>query len=1642
MSQPKARDPGGAVAAEHGESERQPHHHPHTHHHHHAHNPHPHRHHDVKPSSPSKPLTRSATTSAKNQAVRNVRSQDLSHSTLRKHASTGQLREGSSSSPSKPHADVSKRTGARAHHQRDDAESGSADTTIPTPPKSPLPSDTQGPAEAAPPKQKPAKRPHDHQLHLASTAASKARAAAVASGREGYDGSWGPRTASPARTHGEGSRKTDSGRGGHGQRHGKSWEQRQHEDPAEIRKPPPHPNGNHNPDSKPPRRTGYGRTQPHTPHHPSATSSSGPLSMSRTSSNASTSSAPAKPHPPIATARVSASPHRVPATASPRVANASPLRTGAGSPSSAHSKPSPAAARRAASPQRNRSPAVGRATKQIQGEAAKSREGSPARAVHVAGREGTANATRGRGTAPRGRPNRVGGAASATQSETSRERKNKNAGAGKPPTPSVVPVPVVQPPEVPNGAEVSEAVAAAAEASDVHRAPTPGSPIPLDGASMLMPPSAYAGEGGRRRSRRATRSSVGSQITIPEEEEEEDSVAQSLPQGAPSTAVDDAGRRGSGKGGRRRSKRAGSASPLTVGTTGIPPAEGGDEFQLTRLRRTPLQTHFPGPLPVTTTVAGGAPGQPRRSWGPHDAAAGDQAAGFVSFATLTTPPPMSAGSTVSMVPSFDAPTEDEGVGMLSTTSQAGGHSPSGDRSAGRRSPHVSPAALYPAHGGAGQRKGVNGHMTSPPKGAAAPRQLRIVTNAPGSNLAGSIASAGPAGPVRNLRLDMSFGGGGASQFDGPRSAGLLGHGGYFDGHAAVGRGMGAAAASSPWREGRSSSTSSLAAAAAMAAAAATAGTPTSLFPPSRLSVSLPSITEDCGDPAAVAAVLDAVSTDTGYFGHVPHPHGLGYPQVPMPVPMHPSGQAPMASSPPRGWPAPAVPAAHATWPGGAAMPGSPLVGSMPAPPSGPFSRHVVLSENAEDEDSIVPVVAGERDPLARGEKGSASKPVKAGVVPAVHHHPAARGSREEVGVGAAANGGFSLYRTSTSSTASSSSATTVSSVSTGSMSPPRLGGAAAASRFGPLPEEDGDAIVGGVRGPAGGPSGSSPLLGGPVGKLTKMGPGTKGGNQRLSGSSVTSSATNGSSVGTAASLESPPSTPAVAPAAGPAVVASMGTGPGSASPKSHASASPVAAASSTSKLASQARQGVGSPVPPMASGIPKSVPFKLGASAPTAALAASSPLPPPSPTPSYGSSMYSRPPTRSATETPHSTMSSQYRPPSPEVPGADQLPRGPFRLEDFEFVRTIGTGSFGRVHLVRYRPASVCDGSCGAPPRLSSSSVIVRPNGIYQKKPDAEAGGAGCTCAERLVHLPNRGKAVTLALKVLRKTDVVRLRQVEHTIGEKKIQERLHHPFLVSLLGTFQDAQHVYLVLEYVRGGELFSLLRRVGRVSDGLAKYYAAQVVLALEYLHSRDIVYRDLKPENLLIDSRGHLRITDFGFAKVVKAHTWTLCGTPDYLAPEIIQSKGYGKAVDWWALGILIYEMIAGHPPFFDDDHFKLYEKILACRPRFPPNFDPHAKDLVRRLLTPDLSRRYGNLKNGAADIRSHPWFEGIDWDAMLRLEIEPPYLPPSSKPSVCDAARRSSEDDDVADAQNFDMYEEDWGPYGEDGPDGFGDKFADF
>ena len=248
-------------------------------------------------------------------------------------------------------------------------------------------------------------------------------------------------------------------------------------------------------------------------------------------------------------------------------------------------------------------------------------------------------------------------------------------------------------------------------------------------------------------------------------------------------------------------------------------------------------------------------------------------------------------------------------------------------------------------------------------------------------------------------------------------------------------------------------------------------------------------------------------------------------------------------------------------------------------------------------------------------------------------------------------------------------------------------------------------------------------------------------------------------------------------------------------------------------------------------------------------------------------------------------------------------------------------------------------------------------------------------------------------MKILKKNDIIKQKQVDHVYSEFNILSGLKHPFIVQLVGyNFEDPKYIYFIMEYIQGGELFSLLRSKGAFPVSQAKFYIAHIITIFEYLHSKNIVYRDLKPENILINKNGYLKLTDFGFAKILENEkTYTLCGTPEYLAPEIILNKGHGKAVDWWTLGILLYEMLVGIDPFSDDDPMKTYQKILKGKINFPKTINKDAKSLIKHLLTQDTTKRFGCLKNGVKDILNHRFFEGFDWKNFVYLSMPAPYKP---------------------------------------------------
>lgn len=241
----------------------------------------------------------------------------------------------------------------------------------------------------------------------------------------------------------------------------------------------------------------------------------------------------------------------------------------------------------------------------------------------------------------------------------------------------------------------------------------------------------------------------------------------------------------------------------------------------------------------------------------------------------------------------------------------------------------------------------------------------------------------------------------------------------------------------------------------------------------------------------------------------------------------------------------------------------------------------------------------------------------------------------------------------------------------------------------------------------------------------------------------------------------------------------------------------------------------------------------------------------------------------------------------------------------------------------------------------------------------------------------------------------------------------------------FKDNSYVYMVLPFAQGGEMFTHLRRMGKFDESLAKFYAAQVALALEYLHHCSLIYRDLKPENILIQNSGYITVTDFGFCKMVDGRTWTLCGTPEYLAPEVILSKGYGKAVDWWSFGVLVYEMNAGYPPFYAHDPMKIYEKIVAGKYKFAHHFGEELRDILKNVLQVDLTRRYGNLKDGSMDIKKHRWFHSIDWIDIYHQKVQPSFVPHCG--SSGDTSNFDHYDEVPLEVSSFDQYSKEFASF---------------
>jgi len=270
--------------------------------------------------------------------------------------------------------------------------------------------------------------------------------------------------------------------------------------------------------------------------------------------------------------------------------------------------------------------------------------------------------------------------------------------------------------------------------------------------------------------------------------------------------------------------------------------------------------------------------------------------------------------------------------------------------------------------------------------------------------------------------------------------------------------------------------------------------------------------------------------------------------------------------------------------------------------------------------------------------------------------------------------------------------------------------------------------------------------------------------------------------------------------------------------------------------------------------------------------------------------------------------------------------------------------------------------------------------------------GRGAFGKVMLVKLKETGEL--FALKSMKKAELVEKDQLEHTKVEKMILEKIDHPFLVGLEYCFQTKEKIFFVMHFMRGGELFQHLRKEKRFPESRAKFYGATIAMALGHLHSHHIIYRDMKPENILMDDDGYLALTDFGMAKVLADDMLanSFCGTPEYLAPEVITASGHGREADWWGLGILMYELLIGIPPFYHQNHNTMFQLIQTAEVKFHPQIkvSNEAKDFIVRCLKKNPKERLGS-KDDLKELMSHPWFSDLDWKALYNKQIPAPFKP---------------------------------------------------
>lgn len=251
------------------------------------------------------------------------------------------------------------------------------------------------------------------------------------------------------------------------------------------------------------------------------------------------------------------------------------------------------------------------------------------------------------------------------------------------------------------------------------------------------------------------------------------------------------------------------------------------------------------------------------------------------------------------------------------------------------------------------------------------------------------------------------------------------------------------------------------------------------------------------------------------------------------------------------------------------------------------------------------------------------------------------------------------------------------------------------------------------------------------------------------------------------------------------------------------------------------------------------------------------------------------------------------------------------------------------------------------------------------------------------------------SLKCINKSAIQEEQEFLNLAAEREVLSTIEHPYIVKMYSSFQTKEKLCFVMEYLNGGELFYQLRKSGKFDEETTSFYAAQIVLAVEHLHKNNIMYRDLKPENILLDQDGNAVLTDFGLAKLGMSRdktTKTVCGTPEYIAPEIIQNKPYDKSADWWSLGILIYEMLSGKHPYKNknNDQAAMYRKIVEVPVKMRPEFSSEAKSLINGLLAIKSHNRLGYSDLGAEEIKHHDFFK-INWSMLEEKQFSPLKIP---------------------------------------------------